>query len=201
VPSLLSTAVLAAQDDVRTLIKNRVDQGKGVSIAVGVVDERGQRVVGYGRVSDAASPEPDGDTVFEIGSITKVFTSLLLADMIERGEVKPDDPVSKYLPASVKMPVYNGKPITLISLSMQVSGLPRLPNNMGIKDWTNPYAAYTVDHNVCFFSPRGVCSVRPERSTNTRTWLWGLLGHVLALRAGMSNEALVRKTQSSIRWG
>src|SRR5437763_2906160 len=91
---LLATAVFAADDleAVRGLIKDRVDQGKAVGLVVGIVDEHGPRVAGNGH---------DGDTVFEIGSVTKLFTSLLLADMIERAEVKPDDPVSKYLPSSV----------------------------------------------------------------------------------------------------
>ena len=86
--------------------------------------------------------QPDGDTVFEIGSITKVFTSLILADMVERGEVKLDDPVSKFLPASVTVPSRNGRQITLLDISMQISGLPRMPNNMKPADPENPYADY-----------------------------------------------------------
>lgn len=50
----------------------------------------------------------NGDTVFEIGSITKTFTTLLLQDMIERGEMKLKDPVAKYLPPSSR----NGRQIT-----------------------------------------------------------------------------------------
>jgi serine-type D-Ala-D-Ala carboxypeptidase/endopeptidase len=56
---------------------------------------------------------PNKDTMFEIGSITKAFTALLLADMVERGEVAMDDPVSKYLPETVKVPARNGRQITL----------------------------------------------------------------------------------------
>jgi CubicO group peptidase (beta-lactamase class C family) len=67
--------------------------------------------------------------VFEIGSITKVFTASLLADMVAKGEVRLDDPVAKYLPTSVRVPSHNGKQITLIDLATQSSGLPRMPNN------------------------------------------------------------------------
>ena len=76
----------------------------------------------------------DGDTVFEIGSVTKVFTSLLLMDMVKKGEVSLDDPVAKFLPAEVKMPERGGKKITLRDLSTQSSGLPRMPNNFAPKD-------------------------------------------------------------------
>ena len=68
-----------------------------------------------------------GDTVFEIGSITKVFTALLLADMVERGEAEFDDPLSKHLPADVTAPKRGGKSITLEHLANHTSGLPRLP--------------------------------------------------------------------------
>jgi len=67
----------------------------------------------------------DGNTVFEIGSITKVFTGTLLGDMANRGEVRPDDPVTKYLPPTVRMPSRNGKVITLAHLASHHSGLPR----------------------------------------------------------------------------
>ena len=80
----------------------------------------------------------DGDTVFEIGSITKVFTALLLQDMVERGEMKLDDPVQKYLPASVHMPTYKGKPITLLHLATHTSSLPKVGNILSPRSWRNP---------------------------------------------------------------
>ena len=81
------------------------------------MDEKGSRACGAGRLDNGTDHEANGDTVFEIGSITKTFTTLLLQDMVERGEMKLDDPVSKYLPASVKMPVRNGREITLLDLA------------------------------------------------------------------------------------
>src|SRR5258708_28375152 len=106
-------ALLAADSaEVRAALENRVDLGKkNVGIAVGTIDEKGRAVMGYGKLAKDREGKPDGDTVFEIGSITKVFTSLLLADMVERGEVKLYDPVSKFLPASVAIPSRNGKQI------------------------------------------------------------------------------------------
>lgn len=68
-------------------------------------------------------PRPvNGDTLSEIGSITKVFTSLILADMVERGEVALDDPVAKYLPVGAKVPERNAKRITLHDLSILICG-------------------------------------------------------------------------------
>ncbi|HTI03760.1 MAG TPA: serine hydrolase, partial [Gemmatimonadales bacterium] len=132
-----------------------------------------------------------GTAVFEIGSITKVFTASVLADMVARGEVRLDDPVAKYLPASVHVPSYGGKQITLVDLATQSSGLPRLPTNFAPRDSTNPYADYTVAQLYAFLSsyqlPRDVGATYEYSNLGM-----GLLGHALALRAHTSYESLVR---------
>ena len=192
---LLMGATLAAADldEIRSILENRVDVGKKVAgIVVGTIDEHGRRVLGYGRLNLDRPGEPNGDTVFEIGSITKVFTSLLLADMIERGEVKPDDPVAKYLPASVTVPSRDGRQITLLDLSMQISGLPRLPNNMKPADPENPYADYTPDKLYAFLS-HYTLTRDPGVKYEYSNLAVGLLGHALSLKAGMSYEQLVRR--------
>src|SRR5580700_5319630 len=141
VASLLAAPPVA--DEVTALLVNRVEEGKkAMGIVAATLDASGSHIFSRGRASADRAIALDGDTLFEIGSITKVFTSLTLADMIERGEVKADDPVEKYLPAGSKVPSRNGKAITLLDLSMQVSGLPRLPDNLSPPDVTNPYAAY-----------------------------------------------------------
>src|SRR5262249_9780222 len=95
-----------------------------IGIVVGLVDEQGSRVVGFGKLDNGTDQQVNGDTVFEIGSDTKTFTALLLQDMVERGEMNLDDPVASYLPASVNMPTRNGKKITLRHLATHTSGLP-----------------------------------------------------------------------------
>ncbi len=75
----------------------------------------------------------DADSVFEIGSVTKVFTALLLAEMAARGEVALEDPVAKFLPGRVKMPAKGRKRITLLDLATYTSGLPRMPFNFDAK--------------------------------------------------------------------
>jgi serine-type D-Ala-D-Ala carboxypeptidase/endopeptidase len=129
--------------------------------------------------------------VFEIGSITKVFTSLVLADMVERGEVTLDTPVRQLLPGTVKVPERNGKQITLLDLSMQVSGLPRMPNNFRPGDLANPYADYDAAKLYEFLSGYALTRDIGEKYEYSNLGV-GLLGHALARKAGMSYEALVR---------
>ena len=130
--------------------------------------------------------------MFEIGSISKVFTSLVLADMVTRHEVALLDPLQKFLPPGVTAPTRSGKSITLADLSTHTSGLPRLPTNMKPADPTNPYADYSVDQLYQFLSSYTL--TRDIGSQYEYSNLGGgLLGHVLASHAGRSYEALVRE--------
>jgi CubicO group peptidase (beta-lactamase class C family) len=179
--------------DLHQILADRVDvDKKAIGIVVGTIDANGRQITAYGAASKSGAVPLDGDTVFEIGSITKVFTSLLLADMVERGEVKLDDPVAKFLPPSVKVPSQGPRQITLLDLSMQMSGLPRLPTNMKPSDPENPYADYTPQKLYEFLS--GYTLTRDIGSKYEYSNLAvGLLGHALSLRAGMSYEDLLRK--------
>jgi serine-type D-Ala-D-Ala carboxypeptidase/endopeptidase len=176
--------------EVRAILKDRVDRRPNTGIVVGILDRGQRRVVSYGSAGPEGKPALDGDTVFEIGSITKVFTATLLADMVVRGEVSYDDPVSKFLPPNVRMPSRGGRPITLLDLATHSSGLPRLPSNLAPKDPGNPYADYTVQQMYNFLSsyelPREIGAQYEYSNLGA-----GLLGHVLALRAGTSYEQLV----------
>jgi CubicO group peptidase (beta-lactamase class C family) len=178
--------------DIRQILVDRIDvQHQSVGIVVGVIGPEGRRIIAYGHV-EKDDPRPlNGDTIFEIGSATKVFTSLLLADAVQRGEAALDDPVARYLPPGVKMPERNGRSITLVDLATHTSGLPRLPTNLTPKDPSNPYADYSVEQLYQFLSSYQL--TRDIGSQYEYSNLGGgLLGHVLARRVGMDYEALVR---------
>jgi serine-type D-Ala-D-Ala carboxypeptidase/endopeptidase len=185
-------STMPSDSEIRQILADRIDvQRQSVGIAVGVIGPEGRRVVAYGHPEQGDARPLNGDTIFEIGSVTKVFTSLLLADMVQRGEVALDDPMAKFLPAGVKMPERNGRAITLVDLATHTSGLPRLPTNLQIKDVNNPYENYSVEDLYKFLSSYQL--TRDIGSQYEYSNLGGgLLGHGLALRAGMSYEALVR---------
>src|SRR6184192_1826648 len=80
---------------IRRILVDRVGDAQGVGIVVAITGPHFRRIVAYG-----GERRPfNGDTIFEIGSVTKVFTALILADMVQRGEVALDDPVAKFLPS------------------------------------------------------------------------------------------------------
>jgi len=196
---LLCSVVAVAQptsvpgdSEIRRILTERIDEEhRSVGIVVGVVEPGGRRVVGYGRLATDDVRRPDGDTVFEIGSITKVFTSIILADMVERGEVALDDPVQRLLPADVRVPTRNGAAITLLHLATHSSGLPRLPENLDPADPANPYADYTVAQLYAFLSSHELGRDIGETVEYSNLGV-GLLGHALATRADSDYETLVR---------
>jgi D-alanyl-D-alanine-carboxypeptidase/D-alanyl-D-alanine-endopeptidase len=179
-------------DAIRKILADRVDtQRQGVGVVVGIIEPQGRRIVSHGAMA-ADDPRPvGGDSVFEIGSVTKVFTALLLADAVQRGEVALTDPVSKYLPADVKVPERAGKHITLQDLATHTSALPRLPTNLAPKDRANPYADYTPAQMYTFLSSYELTRDIGSRYEYSNLGA-GLLGHILARRAGTDYEGLVR---------
>ncbi|KOF13656.1 hypothetical protein AC244_30270 [Ensifer adhaerens] len=182
----------ATDDEILEILTERIDEQKqSVGIVVGIIDANGQRVVAHGRLAKDDPRPVDGNTVFEIGSVTKVFTALLLADMVERGAIRLETPVAQLLPESVAIKAAaDGMPITLKHLATHMSGLPRLPDNMVPADDTDPYADYGVAKLYTFLSghqPTRQPGVQHEYSNLG----YGLLGHALALQSGLSYEALV----------
>jgi D-alanyl-D-alanine-carboxypeptidase/D-alanyl-D-alanine-endopeptidase len=148
-------------------------------------------VVGYGRLSATDQRVPDGDTVFEIGSITKVFTGILLAQAVINGEVKLDDPISMYLPEGVTAPEYEGKSITLLDLATHTSGLPRWPWNVYPQDPSNPYADYIMGQMYDFLSGYRLTRA-PGSAYEYSSYGFGLLANLLVRRAGQADyEALL----------
>jgi D-alanyl-D-alanine-carboxypeptidase/D-alanyl-D-alanine-endopeptidase len=183
---------LPSDTEIRKILADRVgSENSGLAIVVGVIDAKGRRVVTYGSLAKNDKRPLNGDTIFEIGSMTKVFTSLVLMDMARKGEVALTDPVSKYLPATVKVPERNNKKITLQDLSTQSSGLPRMPTNFHPKDESNPYVDYSVAQLYQFLS--GYRLTRDIGAQYEYSNLGvGLLGYALTLRAGTNYETMVR---------
>lgn len=165
-------------------------QKRAPGIVAAVIDKNGATVVAWGKREDGQPDEVNGDTLFEIGSITKVFTSLLLQEMADRGELRLDDPITNFLPATVTAPSRHGRQITLRDLATHASGLPRLPDNLSPKDDANPYADYTVAQMYEFLSSYKLRHDPGSKSEYSNFGL-GLLGHILALKADTNYEALV----------
>lgn len=174
---------------IRQIIAARVDKANhGTAMVVGIVDPRGRRIIAHGTPRRADTRAVDGDTVFEIGSVTKVFTALALADAVTRGEASLGDPVAKLLP-DVRMPE-RGRAITLEDLATHTSGLPPLPSNMAMQDTSNPYADYTTGQLHAFLASHQLSHDVGTQYAYSNLG-GGLLGQALASRTRMTYEALI----------
>src|SRR5688572_28313981 len=103
-------------DDVVKSIESRINEGINPSIVVGIIDKNGARYYNFGKKS-ANGTTADEHTIYEIGSISKTFTAILLAQQVIDGKMKLDDPARIYLPATVNVPKRGDKEITLGNLS------------------------------------------------------------------------------------
>ncbi len=181
-----------SDDSIKQIIQQQAELRKIPSIVVGLIDENGKHIISYGKLNKNEDKLADGNTLYEIGSITKVFTSLVLQILADQKELNVNDPISKHLPQSVKSPGRDGKEITLLDLSAQVSGLPRMPSNIAPADVANPFADYTPEKLYNFLSSyqltRGIGEKYEYSNLGT-----GLLGHILSLKAQTDYETLVKK--------
>lgn len=181
-------------DVIREILRRRVEvEKRSVGMAVCVVTPNRKRFVAWGRERLGDVRQVTSETVFEIASITKVFTALLLADMARHGEVGLDDPVARHLPSDFHLPVLNGRQITLADLATHTSGLPLFPpvtasspssffaaiarfSLADLKDW------------LADFHPARPAGARWEYSNAG----YALLGMALAHRGGRSFETLLQ---------
>jgi serine-type D-Ala-D-Ala carboxypeptidase/endopeptidase len=195
VSALLSSSLAfgaGIPDDVKTNVQDRVSGGMSPGIVVGLVGPDGAETYHAAGVMTVGKPEPvTPDTIFEIGSITKAFTGILLAEMAARGEVVLREPVRKYLPEGVTLPKEGEREITLEDLATQHSGLPRLPENMEPADPANPYVDYTAERLYAYLARAKLDHPIGSEYAYSNLGM-GLLGHALTRAAKLDYDALVK---------
>ncbi|MDN5200679.1 serine hydrolase [Fulvivirgaceae bacterium BMA10] len=176
-------------------IEKRIENGINPSIAIGIIDKKGPKFFNFGKTSKEGQLVEE-HTIYEIGSITKVFTAILLAQQVMGGTISLDEPVNSYLPSEVVMPVKGSDKITFGTLSDHTSGLPRMPNNFTPANPGNPYVDYKVEQMYSFIS-----SYEPTRKVGAKyeysNLAQGLLGHILSLNTDLSYEALMIRNIAS----
>jgi len=164
-----------------------IDSGHIVGMSVGFIVDGEQYTYHYGSTHAGEASPPDDRTLYEIGSISKTFTGLMLAEGALSGAWHPNDEVSLYLPEEIALP----EGVTLRRLSTHTSGLPRMPHDFAPTDAANPYAEY--DREKLYATLRTI-EMESEPGTNASysNLAVGLLGDTLARQQGMTYEALLR---------
>jgi CubicO group peptidase (beta-lactamase class C family) len=189
IAAIPAAAAPALDASARSLATQRTESGALASIVIGIVEQNGEPAVyGFGKVDGRV---PDGGTVYEIGSVTKTFTALLLAQEAAAGRLSLDEPVQRLLPGYT-IPAWQGQAITLRDLATQTSGLPRLPTGFIPPDMANPYVGYGAAELQAFLRGHQLAR-KPGASYEYSNLGYGLLGVALAAHAGKPYDALVHE--------
>ena len=171
---------------VRQAAQNRIDDGWYQTLVFGFAVEDESEVISFGKLDDNRAP--DGETVYEIGSITKAFTATLLAEALLSNRLMLSTPIGDLVP-DLDIPERNGKKITLEQIATHHSGLPFMPSNMD-KESANPHAAYNAKKLKEFLAsyelPRD-----PGELFEYSNLAYGLLGYALAESAQTTYGALL----------
>ena len=167
------------------LVENRIVDG----LSVGYIEGERFGTVHFGS-STAADKKPNNLTLYELGSVSKVFTSLLLADAVVREEIDLDAAIKVTNPARIRLPSRDGRSITWLDLSTHRSGLPRLPSNLPLTDLADPYAKYDSKKAAAFLKsyelPR-----QPDAAQEYSNFAASVLGYLVAQKAHKSYQQLL----------
>jgi len=131
--------------DIEKETQNRIELGYLLGTVIGIIDKDGTRYYGFGQMSLTDSLKPDRNSIFEIASITKTFTTALVADLELSGEIEINTSIEQYMPVFEQVLANNKRTITLEDLINHTSGLARNPTNVTIDD-SNRYHDYSVDN-------------------------------------------------------
>ncbi len=194
-PAFPRTPAVAASfpsdDSVRAMLAAIVPDPQRHGAVVGIIEPDGRRrIVAYGSAAEGGPPL-NAESVFEIGSVSKAFAGVVLADMARRGELSLAEPLARLLPAGVRVPARNGREITLADLATHTSGLPAMPGNFPRPENASAYASYTVGQMYDFLSSYTLPRDPGERYEYSN--LVALLGETLATRAAKPYAVVVQE--------
>lgn len=178
ISTILLLATITYAQSIEEKIKQRIEYQETPGIVVGIYENGKISYHAFG-FADIQKNEPvSSKTLFEIGSITKVFTTSLAALLSQENKISFSDKAQKYLPSKAVLPEKDGKAITLEHLATAHSGLPRMPKNFTPVDIANPYIDYREDALTLFLN--NVELTRDPGSAYEYSNLgMGLLGYIL----------------------
>ena len=171
---------------------SRSPRSRYVGMIAVLITPAGERVLGLGETIRGSGVRPDARTVYELGSLTKLFTALLLADASIRGRVSIDGPIADCAPSQSNALCFEGRAIRFGELASHTSGLPRLPTNWKPSNPHNPWADYTEAKLAAFLAEFRLTRA-PATQYEYSNLATGYLGYRLAQRERMPYSRLLRE--------
>lgn len=168
----------------------------GTQLAIALVKDDQVYFLGVIRKNDTLLNTTNHQSAFEIGSVTKVFTSALLAKCAQEGIVRLDAPVQAYFDFPLKMAEKDGAPVTLKTLANHTSGLPRMSPGLlklAFSDFKNPYKTYGSADLENDLQTAVALNSKPGEKYLYSNLGAGLLGHILAKQTGKNYADLLQE--------
>ncbi len=131
-----------------SLALDHLQNAANCGLSIGIINGDKTEMYFYGSTNKKAAQLPDAETMYEIGSVTKTFTGIILARAINEGKIKADDDIRKYMPGEYPNLQYKGSPIKIVNLANHTSRLPRIPGDLDKQPHYNvqdPYKNYSRD--------------------------------------------------------
>jgi CubicO group peptidase (beta-lactamase class C family) len=182
---------MAQGPDAATILADRIDRNRqGVGIAAAIVSGGKPAFFSHGVIQAGTPDRVDEATRFEIGSVTKLFTDLLLAQLVLEGKMALDEPVTRYLPDGTVLPQWEGQAITPFDLATHSAGLPPIPPD--ITDPLDPYKDYGADRLFGFLAQYELPRPPGEQFEYSNAGI-ALLGAAISHTAGQPYAELVEE--------
>ena len=174
--------------DIEKEVQSRIETGYHLNTVIGVIDKNGTRFYNYGQMSLTDSLKPNENSIFEIGSVAKIFTTALIADLELNKEIEINNSINQYMPVFDQVLKNNNRIITLEDLINHTSGLPRNPTNVK-RDDSNRYSDYSKADLIEFLSSYTVDSSTKEYVYSNLAYL--VLENVIENKTKKSYESLI----------
>lgn len=193
----LTVSTVASQEVIpqkaREIISKKVDNGPLVGVAVGYISQEGETLFyTKGTLSQQENRAVDKNTIFEIGSVTKVFSALAISKLVKEKGISLDTNAEDLLSEEFDLPEYEGQSVTLKHLLTHTAGLPRIPGNLSVDDISNPYKNYTESKLKAFLAeyelPR-----KPGVQFEYSNLGMAIVGYILEHQYDTSYEQVIKK--------
>jgi CubicO group peptidase (beta-lactamase class C family) len=176
-------------DEIQSLIDKTINDGHTQGMVIAIIKKDGTTFYKNGKLGTENDKLMDENAIFETGSITKIFTSVLLAQMVKDKDVRLEDPLEKFLP-NIKIPSYKNQKITLAHLATHTAGLPYLPEDFYPIDFYNPFGVYSTQKLYDYLNTFEL-KYAPGSKYHYSNVCIGLLGHALSLSSNKEFEDLL----------
>lgn len=165
-------------------------------LSIGILDHDKTEFFFYGETKKGNNELPGSSSLYEIASISKTFTAIMLAHAVNEGKIKLSDDIRKYLPGDFTNLQFEGKPIKIINLSNHTAGLPSIPADFDQQtgyDPANPYLHYPKDR-IYNFLKKYKPGTLPGSTSVYSNMGFALLGIILENAYQLPLDKILQKT-------